>query len=182
MSWEFWAKFGTVILLDFWDLQWEWGSFLPGFWICRNGSISDWLHGDLLMKTNSKPHVHAILTWGQRPHICLDVTILQYIHEYWQHSYVHSGIMSSNILLNTELEAKITNFNMGIKHKIPHNPGYMAPEYLSHGLLTTKTDIYAFGIFLLEILSGHTLVIMKGTKVLLAETKGPLSEASNPTE
>jgi serine/threonine protein kinase len=135
------------------------------------------------MKNKFKTSCSRFLTWDQRLHICLDVAMgLQYIHEYRQPSYVHKDITSSNILLNAELKAKITNFNMGTKHKISRTPGYMAPEYPSHGLVTTKTDVYAFGIVLLEILSGQTLIIMKGTKVLLAETIGPLSEASNPTE
>jgi len=153
------------------------------FEYAENGSLSDWLHGGLVMKNKFITSCSRFLTWDQRLHICLDVAMgLQYIHEYRQPSYVHKDITSCNILLNAELKAKIANFNMGTQHKISGTPGYMAPEYISHGLVTTKTDIYAFGIVLLEILSGLPPIMMKGAKVLLAETIGPLLEASNPTE
>lgn len=153
------------------------------FEFAENGSLSDWLHGGLVMKNKFITSCSRFLTWDQRLHICLDVAMgLQYIHEYRQPSYLHRDITSSNILLNAELKAKIANFNMGTQQNISGTPGYIAPEYLSQGLVTTKTDIYAFGVVLLEILSGQPPIMMNGTKILLAETIGPLLEASNPTE
>lgn len=153
------------------------------FEYAENGSLSDWLHGGLVMKNKFITSCSRFLTWDQRLHICLDVAMgLHYIHEHKHPSYVHKDITSSNILLNVELKAKIANFSMGTKHNSSGTPGYMAPEYISHGQVTTKIDIYAFGVVLLEILSGQPPITMKRTQVLLAETIAPLLEASNPTE
>eukprot|EP01018_Ginkgo_biloba_P031978 Gb_09695 [translate_table: standard] len=167
------------------------------FEYAENGSLSDWLHGGLAMKNKFISSCSCFLTWSQRLHICLDVARgLQYIHTYTEPSYVHKDIKSSNILLDAEFKAKIANFGMAKSsentNKLPvftrhisGTHGYLAPEYLAHGLVTPKIDVFAYGVLLLEILSGQPPLLKgstKGTKVLLAETIGPLLEAESPVE
>ncbi|GLJ23039.1 hypothetical protein SUGI_0434780 [Cryptomeria japonica] len=161
------------------------------FEYAENGSLSDWLHGGLAMKNKFISSCSRFLTWNQRLQICLDVARgLQYIHTCTQPCYVHKDIKCSNILLNGDFNAKIANFGMAkssentdifTKH-ISGTHGYMAPEYLSDGLVTPMMDVYAFGVILLEILSGKPAVSKRGKNFLLADTISPLLEGDNAVE
>jgi serine/threonine protein kinase len=102
------------------------------------------------------------LDWRMRLHIALDLARgLQYIHQHTWPSVVHKDIKSSNVLLDARMRAKIANFGLA---KTGHNAvtthivgthGYVAPEYLANGLVTTKMDVFAYGVVLLELLSGR---------------------------
>ncbi|XP_047313255.1 lysM domain receptor-like kinase 4 [Impatiens glandulifera] len=124
-----------------------------------NGSLSDWIY-------NTSDGENA-LNWIQRIQIAFDVASgLNYIHNYTSPSCIHGDVKSSNILLDGEFRGKIANFTLSrsalgedgsfklTKH-IVGTQGYMAPEYLENGLISTKIDVYAFGILLMEIVSGN---------------------------
>ncbi|CAK9161705.1 unnamed protein product [Ilex paraguariensis] len=145
-------------------------SFLV-FEYAKNGSLKDWLHGGLAMKSQFIASCYCFLTWNQRLKICLDVaTGLQYMHHIMNPRYVHRNIKSRNIFLDEEFNAKIGNFGMAScvdddsedqKPYSSHIPswskGYLAPEcYLHKNLITPSIDIFAYGVVLLEILSGQT--------------------------
>ncbi|KAH7351697.1 hypothetical protein KP509_19G010700 [Ceratopteris richardii] len=133
----------------------------------ENGSLSDWLHDD---DDNSMGSNSCILTWNQRLQVSLDVaTALEYIHKYTYPSYVHKDVKSSNILLDSKFRGKLANFALAkeltedaVTRHIMGTQGYMAPEYLSGGLISSKIDVFAFGVVLLEILSGEQAVIKDG--------------------
>ncbi|KAG8059867.1 hypothetical protein GUJ93_ZPchr0002g26250 [Zizania palustris] len=105
------------------------------------------------------------LNWRARLHIALDLAHgLQYIHEHTWPRVVHKDIKSSNVLLDDSMRAKIANFGLA---KTGHNAvtthivgtqGYIAPEYLADGLVTTKMDVFAYGVVLLELVSGREAV------------------------
>ncbi|KAJ4759234.1 Protein kinase superfamily protein [Rhynchospora pubera] len=126
----------------------------------ENGSLDTWLH-DLTSSRN--------LDWRTRLRIALDLAHgLQYIHEHTWPRVVHKDIKSSNVLLDSRLHAKIANFGLA---KTGHNAvtthiigtqGYIAPEYLADGLVTTKMDVFAYGVVLLELLSGKEAVNAEG--------------------
>nr|GLL39089.1 serine/threonine receptor-like kinase NFP [Ipomoea trifida] len=102
----------------------------------ENGSLDKWL----FTKPSSSTSAAAILTWSQRLQIALDVAnALQYLHEHTQPSIAHGDIRASNILLDSTFRAKIANFSTS-KHA--------ASE------LAVKADVFAFGVVLLELLSG----------------------------
>jgi serine/threonine protein kinase len=70
-------------------------------------------------------------------------------------------LKSSNILLDSNFNAKISDFGLAVvdgpknkNHKLSGTVGYVAPEYLLNGQLTEKSDVYAFGVVLLELLLG----------------------------
>ncbi|GJT84888.1 LysM domain receptor-like kinase 4 [Tanacetum coccineum] len=98
-------------------------------------------------------------------------------------AYVHKDINSSNILLSKALRAKISKFglarlsdkdqNGNSSIKCPsESKGYLAPEYLETGFVTTKTDVYAFGVVLLELITGRKAVYANdddGKEVMLSE-------------
>ncbi|CAL5421698.1 unnamed protein product [Camellia sinensis] len=123
----------------------------------ENGSLSDWLH------SNSKNHYSTSLSWKQRVQIAYDVAdALNYLHNYTSPPYIHKNLKSSNILLNIDLRAMIANFglapenqNLQLTRLVVGSHGYMAPEYIENGLVTPKLDVYAFGVVMLELLSGR---------------------------
>ncbi|KAH0453653.1 hypothetical protein IEQ34_017977 [Dendrobium chrysotoxum] len=123
------------------------------------GSLSDWLHHMKGMSDSS------CLTWNQRIQIACDVADgLNYLHNYTNPPYVHKNLKSSNVLIAKDFRAKVSNFGLarpladeeGLQQLTKHvvgTQGYLAPEYLEHGLITPKLDVYAFGVVLLELLS-----------------------------
>eukprot|EP01018_Ginkgo_biloba_P020204 Gb_01118 [translate_table: standard] len=133
----------------------------------ENGSLNSWLHNPTSVQ--KKPTSSSSLTWKTRLQIALDVANgLQYIHEHTTPSVVHKDIKSSNILLDRGFRAKIANFGMaksGINALTKHivgTQGYMAPEYLADGLVTPKLDVFAFGVVLLELISGKEAILRQG--------------------
>ncbi|KAK9284145.1 hypothetical protein L1049_023313 [Liquidambar formosana] len=131
-----------------------------------NGPLSD-----LIYYNNSD---HRFLSWTQRMQIALDVaTGLSYLHKYANPPHVHKDIKSSNVLLDTDFRAKIANFGLArsaqgqegqftLTRHIVGTKGYMAPEYLENGLISPKLDVYAFGVLLLEILTGKEVAALYG--------------------
>ncbi|PIA55597.1 hypothetical protein AQUCO_00700123v1 [Aquilegia coerulea] len=102
----------------------------------ENGSLDRWLHP----KASTSSTSVSFLTWSQRLNIALDVaTGLQYMHEHAQPSIVHMDIRTSNILLNSKFKAKIANFSMA---------------RTATNSVMPKADVFAFGVVLLELLSG----------------------------
>lgn len=150
------------------------------FEYAENGSLADYLLGN-----------SPVLSWRQRLEIALDVADgLSYLHNYTVPPYVHKDIKSSNVLLDGNLRAKIANFGLAksaaerfsVTRHVMGTKGYMAPEYLSHGLVTPKLDVFSFGVVLLELLSGKPPVLLEDGDVMLWTTIGELVEGSNPKE
>ncbi|KAK8975865.1 hypothetical protein V6N11_057702 [Hibiscus sabdariffa] len=127
----------------------------------RNGALSDHLHG-------STGGGYNPLGWAMRVRIALDAAKgLEYIHKHTKPLYVHRDVKTSNILLDSSFRAKqISDF--GLVKLLDHSPevgaavsrivgtfGYLSPEYVRDGRVTTKTDVYAFGVVLMELLTGQ---------------------------
>lgn len=109
------------------------------------------------------------LSWRTRLQIAIDIANgLQYIHEHTRPRVVHKDIKSSNILLDAQMRAKIANFGLAksgcnaITMHIVGTQGYIAPEYLSDGVVSTKMDVFSFGVVLLELISGREAVDENG--------------------
>ncbi|KAF8037113.1 hypothetical protein BT93_B0127 [Corymbia citriodora subsp. variegata] len=117
---------------------------------------------DLVLFANNATH---ILTWEERLHIIIGIAEgLAYLHGGWGVKIIHRDIKASNILLDENLTAKIADFGLAryiasdkshLSTGIAGTIGYMAPEYLVRGQLTERADVYAFGVLVLEILSGR---------------------------
>ncbi|KAK9061185.1 hypothetical protein SSX86_018365 [Deinandra increscens subsp. villosa] len=111
----------------------------------------------------------ADLTWEQRLRICLGAAHgLEYLHDGvgTSHRVIHCDIKSSNILLDVNWEAKISDF--GLSKIGPMNQeftflfsnacgtlGYVDPQYHSTGVLSKESDVYSFGVVLFEVLCGR---------------------------
>ncbi|CAK9876925.1 unnamed protein product [Sphagnum jensenii] len=129
------------------------------------GNLRQYLHSQYA------PGFSALPTWTGRLQVVLDVAKgLEYLHHHTHNApFVHKHLKSSNILLDSELHARIAYFGVAKirgetdtirSHsiKISGTHGYMAPEEKSGGIITPKVDVFAFGVILLEILSGKEAV------------------------
>ncbi|XP_049934333.1 probable LRR receptor-like serine/threonine-protein kinase At1g07650 isoform X7 [Nymphaea colorata] len=111
------------------------------------------------------------LNWPTRHKICIGIARgLAYLHEESTLKIVHRDIKSTNILLDKDLNAKISDFGLAKLHedekshistRIAGTYGYMAPEYAMRGHLSYKADVYSFGVVTLEIVSGQNNVSCK---------------------
>ncbi|KAM7510248.1 hypothetical protein LguiB_009123 [Lonicera macranthoides] len=152
-----------------------------------NGPLSDWIY--------SKKPEQNFLNWTQRIQIALDVANgINYLHSYTSPPCVHKDLKASNILLDSDFRAKITNFNLArsadghdgqfaLTRHIIGTKGYMAPEYLENGLISPKLDVYSFGVLILEILTGQTVeVLYKEENTDLSEVLGNMIQDENVME
>ncbi|KAL9996034.1 putative protein kinase RLK-Pelle-RLCK-V family [Helianthus debilis subsp. tardiflorus] len=122
-----------------------------------NGNLEQWLHGDT--------RESGVLTWEARMKVLLGIAkALAYLHEAIEPKVVHRDIKSSNILIDHDFNGKLSDFGLAklldsgeshINTRVMGTFGYVAPEYANTGMLNEKSDIYSFGVLLLEAVTGR---------------------------
>ncbi|VAH44460.1 unnamed protein product [Triticum turgidum subsp. durum] len=131
------------------------GELLLVYDYMENGSLDKYLYN------NNGP----TLDWPQRYWIVKGVgSSLLYLHEDWEQVVIHRDIKASNVLLDKQMNGRLGDFGLarlydhGTHAQTTHvvgTMGYLAPELLRTGKATPSTDVFAFGVFLLEVVCGR---------------------------
>ncbi|RID53051.1 hypothetical protein BRARA_G00478 [Brassica rapa] len=147
----------------------------------ENGSYNVKLHFAEIQFSDEEPYVRLAkrffniyvqgrsglkLEWGTRQKICVGIARgLAFLHEDSAVKIIHRDIKGTNVLLDKDLNSKISDFGLARLHedekshittKVAGTIGYMAPEYVMRGHLTEKADVYSFGVVAMEIVSGKS--------------------------
>ncbi|KAJ4715204.1 Lectin-receptor kinase [Melia azedarach] len=138
------------------------GEFMLVYDYMPNGSLDKILH------SNMNPN----LNWFQRFRIIRGVgSGLFYLHEDWEQVVLHRDIKPANVLLDNDLNGKLGDFGLARLYdhgstlqttKLVGTFGYMAPELMRTGKASTSTDVYAFGVFMLEVACGRKPIEQEG--------------------
>ncbi|CAI9088860.1 OLC1v1023308C4 [Oldenlandia corymbosa var. corymbosa] len=133
--------------------------------------IYEYMENNSLARALFGPEEHQLqLDWPMRHKIYIGIArALAYLHEESRLKIVHRDIKTTNVLLDKDLNPKISDFglaklseeNTHICTRVAGTLGYMAPEYALRGYLTDKADVYSFGVVLLEIVSGRSSTSIK---------------------
>ncbi|CAK9173554.1 unnamed protein product [Ilex paraguariensis] len=135
----------------------------------KNGALYDHLHD----KNNVEKSSSALNSWKMRIKVSLDAARgIEYLHNYAVPPIIHRDIKSSNILLDANWTARVSDFGlslMGPESDRSYKPtkaagtvGYIDPEYYGLNVLTAKSDVYGLGVVLLELLTGKRAIFKSG--------------------
>ncbi|KAI9125135.1 hypothetical protein K1719_003751 [Acacia pycnantha] len=125
--------------------------------LCHGGNLSDWLFGK-----------DKVLSWVQRLKIAVDCARgLMFLHTYPGGCIIHRDIKPSNILIDTNMQAKLSDFGLSkvmdldqsfVSSEVRGTLGYIDPEYRKNRHVKASGDVYSFGIVLLQLLSGQKVI------------------------
>ncbi|KAF8029641.1 hypothetical protein BT93_E2152 [Corymbia citriodora subsp. variegata] len=128
--------------------------------------IYEFLSNSSLDQIIMDPLKRANLNWDMHHKILMGIARgLLYLHEDSRLRIIHRDLKASNIMLDSEMNPKISDFGMARlfeldqtqakTNRIVGTYGYMAPEYVMHGNFSVKSDVFSFGVLVLEIISGQ---------------------------
>ncbi|CAN7039945.1 unnamed protein product [Brassica rapa subsp. trilocularis] len=133
-----------------------------------NGSLDKYIY------RSDKNENQERLSWDQRFKIIKDVaSALLYLHQEWVQVIIHRDIKPANVLIDQEMNARLGDFGLAKLYdqgidpqtsKVAGTFGYIAPEFLRTGRATTSTDVYAFGLVMLEVVCGRRLIERREAK------------------
>ncbi|OAY68788.1 putative LRR receptor-like serine/threonine-protein kinase [Ananas comosus] len=130
----------------------------------KNILVYEFMHNGTLKEHLRGPGHEKIVSWIKRLEIAEDAAKgIEYLHTGCSPTIIHRDLKSSNILLDKNMRAKVSDFGLSkpavdgshISSIVRGTVGYLDPEYYISQQLTEKSDIYSFGVILLELISGH---------------------------
>ncbi|XP_057441792.1 putative serine/threonine-protein kinase-like protein CCR3 [Lotus japonicus] len=135
----------------------------------KNGALYDHLHS----KDNVDKNSSVLNKWKMRIKVALDASRgIEYLHNYAVPSIIHRDIKSSNILIDGNWTARVSDFGLSLMSpesdhdyqpmKAAGTVGYIDPEYYGLNVLTSKSDVYGLGVVLLELLTGKRAIFRNG--------------------
>uniref|UniRef100_A0A2N9ENB6 non-specific serine/threonine protein kinase n=1 Tax=Fagus sylvatica TaxID=28930 RepID=A0A2N9ENB6_FAGSY len=134
----------------------EKGSFMLVYDYMENGSLDKWVFDC----DESK-----ILSCEDRIRILKDVaSAVMYLHEGWEAKVLHRDIKASNVLLDKDMNGRLGDFGLARMHghgQVPNTTrvvgtvGYLAPEVIRSGRASAQTDVFGFGVLILEVMCGR---------------------------
>ncbi|KAL7158038.1 hypothetical protein ABFS83_02G116100 [Erythranthe nasuta] len=143
-----------------------------------NGTLYDFLHSNSNSNSNSRP-----LNWGRRIKLALQTAkAVDTLHSLTP-PVIHRDIKSANILIDRNFNARLGDFGLALRcvddYKLRSTPpagtmGYLDPCYVTPDNLSTKTDVFSFGILLLEIISGRKAIDMGNSPPSIVDWAIPL--------
>ncbi|GAB2279810.1 Probable L-type lectin-domain containing receptor kinase S.7 [Dionaea muscipula] len=162
---EFLAELSTIACLRHRNLVqlqgWcvEKGELLLVYEFMPNGSLDKKLYLE-----SHDGHAHA-LPWPCRYNVAVGLaSVLSYMHQECEQQVIHRDIKTSNVLLDANYNARLGDFGLAKLMDHDRSPvstltagtmGYLAPEYLQYGKATEKTDVFSFGVVVLEVACGR---------------------------
>lgn len=129
--------------------------------------VSDFMENGSLGDCLFNPNASTWLSWPQRYKIAVGIARgLTYLHEFAKPSIIHRDVKAANVLLDSHLNALVADFGLAKFKKEEEEKshystrtvgtlGYVAPEYALYGHLTVKSDVFSFGIILLELITAR---------------------------
>ncbi|GAB2284776.1 hypothetical protein Dimus_019229 [Dionaea muscipula] len=173
---EFLAELSTIACLRHRNLVqlqgWcvEKGELLLVYEFMRNGSLDKMLHPpppDHGLSRTLTLTLTLTLPWACRYNVAVGLaSVLSYMHEECEQQVIHRDIKASNVLLDANCNARLGDFGLAklMDHDSDRSPlstltagtmGYLAPEYLQYGKATEKTDVFSYGVVVLEVACGR---------------------------
>ncbi|KAI5412944.1 hypothetical protein KIW84_057531 [Lathyrus oleraceus] len=133
------------------------GSLILVYDFMHNGSLDKWIF---------ECEEEKMLIWKERIQVLKNVAAgILYLHEGWEVKVLHRDIKASNVLLDKDMNARLGDFGLALMHehhgqvasttKVLGTLGYIAPELIRTGRASTMSDVFGFGIFLLEVICGR---------------------------
>ncbi|KAK9069780.1 hypothetical protein SSX86_010176 [Deinandra increscens subsp. villosa] len=140
----------------------------------KNGSLYDHLH----VKENPNKSSSLLSSWKMRIKISFQAARgINFLHNYVVPPIIHRDIKSSNILLDVNWVAKVSDFrlslmgsesNSDLETKAVGTIGYTDPEYYRLHVVTDKSDVYSFGVVMLELLTGKRVIFYDNSITLIS--------------